>query len=196
MFYQIKNMINDSLKNYILAVSPLSNLSSEAFFNAFKKWEVSKEYFLVKEEQVCNYLFFVVKGAVRIYYYKNDKEITEWIALDEEFLLSIKSFFLRMPSHLILQTLEASEIWGIHYNDLTKLATTHHDIETWFRKLLSAALILSQNRMDSIQFETAYQRYDNLLNQHPDIVKRVPLTYIASFLGITLETLSRIRAKK
>ncbi len=189
-------MINEALERYILAVSSLSDESKDAFFKAFKTWNVPQKHFLVKEEQTCNYIFFVSKGAVRIFYNKNDKEITEWIALDEEFLLSIKSFFLRSPSHLIIQTLEASEIWGIHYDDLVKLATAYHDIETWFRKLLSAALILSQNRMESIQFETAHQRYENLLKQHPNIVKRVPLTYIASFLGITLETLSRMRAKK
>jgi CRP-like cAMP-binding protein len=189
-------MINEALKNYILAISSLSDESQGAFFNAFKTWNVPKEHFLVREEQVCNYIFFVSKGAVRIFYYKNEKEITEWIALDEEFLLSMKSFFQRSPSHLIIQTLEASEVWGIHYDDLIKLATTYHDIETWFRKLLSAALILSQNRMDSIQFETAHQRYENLLKQHPNIIRRVPLTHIASFLGITLETLSRMRTKK
>lgn len=189
-------MINEALKNYILAVSSLSDESKNAFFSAFKAWDVPKEHFLVKEEQVCNYIFFVAKGAVRIFYHKNEKEITEWIALDEEFLLSIQSFFQRSPSRLIIQTLEPSEIWGIYYDDLIRLATAHHDIETWFRKLLSAALILAQNRMDSIQFETAHQRYQNLLNQHPNIIKRVPLTYIASFLGITIETLSRMRAKQ
>lgn len=189
-------MINDALKNYILAISSLSDESKDAFFSAFKTWNVTKEHFLVKEDQICNYIFFVAKGAVRIFYYKNEKQITEWIALDEEFLLSIKSFFQRSPSRLIIQTLEPSEIWGIHYDELTKLATTRHDIETWFRKLLSAALILSQSRMDSIQFESAHDRYEKLLSQHPNIIKRVPLTYIASFLGITLETLSRMRAKK
>ena len=189
-------MINEALKNYILAISSLSIESKDAFFKAFKTWDIQKEHFLVREQQVCNYIYFVAKGSVRIFYYKNEKEITEWIALDEEFLLSIKSFFQRSPSHLIIQTLENCEVWGIHYDDLIRLSTTYHDIETWFRKLLSAALILSQNRMDSIQFETAHQRYENLLKQHPNIIRRVPLTYIASFLGITLETLSRMRAKK
>ena len=189
-------MISEALKRYILAISPLSDTSSEGLFAAFKNWNVAKDHFLVREKQVCNYLFFVDKGAARIFYHKNEKEVTEWIALDEEFLLSIKSFFLRNPSQLMIQTIEPSEVWGIHYDDLIQLATTHHDIETWFRKLLSVALILSQNRMDSIQFESAQQRYESLIKQHPNIIKRVPLTYIASFLGITLETLSRIRAMK
>lgn len=129
--------MNPALEKYALAVSPLSMESRAAFFGSFKRWDVPKEHFLVREEQVCNYLFFVVKGAVRIFYYKNEKRNRrDWIALGEEFLLSIKSFFLRTPSHLLIQTLEATEIYGIHYEDLTKLALAHHDIETWFRKLL------------------------------------------------------------
>jgi hypothetical protein len=61
--------------------------------------------------------------------------------------------------------------------------------------MVTLSLILSQQRMDSIQFETALQRYEKLLSASPDIIKRVPLTYIASFLGVTLETLSRIRSQ-
>jgi hypothetical protein len=77
-----------------------------------------------------------------------------------------------------------------------KLADKHHDVERLLRKMVTGSLILSQVRMDSIQFESAQQRYERLLKTTPQIVQRVPLTYIASFLGITLETLSRIRAQK
>jgi hypothetical protein len=76
------------------------------------------------------------------------------------------------------------------------LAANYHEVETLFRKMMTASLILSQYRMDSIQFETAQQRYEGLVKNSPEIIKRVPLSYIASFLGVTLETLSRIRAGK
>jgi hypothetical protein len=77
-----------------------------------------------------------------------------------------------------------------------KLADQHHDIERLLRKMVTGSLILSQIRMDSIQFETAQQRYERLLKTSPQIIQRVPLSYIASFLGVTLETLSRIRSAK
>ena len=186
----------ESLQKVITAVSPLSNESMNAFTSAWKSWSTSKDFFLLKENTVSDHFYFIAKGVARIYYYKNGKEITEWIAMDGQFFLSITSFFQRTPSHLIIQTIEPSLIYGIHHDDLMRLADEYHDIERLLRRLVTLSLILSQERMDSIQFESAQQRYEKLLNNTPQIVQRVPLTYIASFLGITLETLSRIRSQK
>ena len=184
----------DLLQNSIAQISTLSPESMEAFRNAWKRWTVPKDHFLVREHAIAEYIFFIEKGIARIYYHKNGKEITEWIATDATFFLSITSFLQRIPGKLIIQTLEPSEVYGIHYNDLHSLAAKYHDIETLFRKMMSASLIMSQERMDSIQFETAEQRYQKLISDKPHFIQRVPLTYIASFLGVTLETLSRIRA--
>ena len=186
----------DLLEKAITAISPLSDESRNIFLTAWKHWSVPKDHFLVREHTISDYIYFIQKGAARIYYYKNDKEITEWIALDEQFFLSITSFFQRTPSHLIIQTLEPSEVHGIHHNDFMALADQYHDVERLLRKMVTGSLILSQVRMDSIQFETAHQRYERLLNNSPDIIQRVPVSYIASFLGVTLETLSRIRSAR
>jgi CRP-like cAMP-binding protein len=184
------------LEKHISRISQLSPEVMKVFSAAWRYWEVPKEHFLVREHQVCDYIFFIKKGVARIFYHKGEKEITEWIALDEQFFLSIISFFQLTPSRLIIQTLEPSEVMGIHHKDLIRLAGEYHEVETLFRKMMTSSLILSQYRMDSIQFETAQQRYENLLKTSPKIIQRVPLTYIASFLGITLETLSRIRSGK
>lgn len=184
------------LEKAITNISPLSAQSRDVFLNTWKYWSVPKDHILAREHTVSDYIYFIQKGIARIYYYKNDKEITEWIALDEQFFLSITSFFQRTPSHLIIQTTEPSEVYGIHHNDLMTLADQYHDIEKLLRKMVTASLILSQIRMDSIQFESAQQRYDRLLKNAPHIIQRVPVTYIASFLGVTLETLSRIRSAR
>jgi len=168
----------------------------DAFTAAWKHWKVQKDFFLLKENTVSDYFYFIEKGVARIYYYKNGKEITEWIALDNQFFLSITSFFQRTPSHLIIQVIEPSVVYGIHHDDFMSLADKYHDVERLLRKMITGSLIFSQIRMDSIQFESAQQRYEKLLQRTPQIVQRVPLTYIASFLGITLETLSRIRSQK
>jgi CRP-like cAMP-binding protein len=184
------------LEKNITAISPLSDESLKTFVAVWKYWTTPKDHFLVKENTVSDYLYFIEKGAVRIYYYKIAKEVTEWLALDQQFFLSITSFFQRTPSHLIIQTIEPSHIYGIHHDDFMNLADKYHDVERLLRKMVTGSLILSQVRMDSIQFESAQQRYEKLLKTTPQIVQRVPLTYIASFLGITLETLSRIRSIK
>lgn len=184
------------LEKAVSAISLLSPETMNVYLDAWQYWSVPKDYFLLREKEVSDYIYFIKKGVARIYYRKNEKEITEWIALDEQFFLSITSFFSRTPSHLIIHTLEVSEVYGIHHNDFMRLADEYHEIEKLLRKMVTASLILSQIRMDSIQFETAQQRYERLINQSPQIIQRVPLSYIASFLGVTLETLSRIRSAK
>lgn len=188
--------IVDALQRSVTAVSSLSPQSLSAFIAAWQHWSVPKDHLLLREHAVADYFFFIEKGVARIYYHKAEKEITEWIALDEQFFLSITSFFQRTPSHLIIQTLESSEVYGIHHNDLMALANRYHDVERLLRKMVTLSLILSQQRMESIQFESAQQRYDRLLTSSPGIVRRVPLNYIASFIGVTAETLSRIRSQK
>lgn len=184
----------ENLLGAITNISPLSAESREDFISSWKHWSVPKDQVLLREHTISDYIYFIDKGVARIFYHKNEREITEWLALDQEFFLSITSFFNRVPSYLIIQTLEPSEVYGIHHNDFMALADKHHDIERLLRKMVTSSLILSQERMDSIQFETAQQRYERLLRTHPKIVQRVPVSYIASFLGITPETLSRIRS--
>lgn len=185
-----------ALEKNITKISQLSTESTNEYLSAWKHWSTPKDHFLLKENTVSDYIYFIEKGVARIYYYKNGKEITEWIAMDGQFFLSITSFFQRTPSYLIIQTIEPAEVYGIHHDDFMKLADKYHDVERLLRKMVTGSLILSQIRMDSIQFESAHQRYERLLQSTPQIVQRVPLTYIASFLGITLETLSRIRSHR
>jgi len=186
----------ETLKNAILHISQLSEDNLQAYLQAWKRWEVPKDHLLVRPHAWADHIFFIESGLAKIYYHKDKKEITEWFAMDGTFCLSIASFFEKKPGKLIIQTLEPSVVYGIHYNDLHELAAKHHEIETLYRKMLSLSLMLSQQRMESIQFETAQQRYDALMAEAPGILQRAPLMYIASFLGVTLETLSRIRSAK
>ncbi len=176
-------------------MSALSAESKAALAQIIEKVTFAKHDFILKEGKISDYFYFLKKGTIRIFYRKHDKEVTEWLALDEEFFLSIASFYERSPSHLAIQTLEETTLFVIPYDGFMSLCAQYHDIETLHRKMLTLCLLLSQSRIDSIQFETAQQRYEKLIRLRPDLIKKVPLTYIASFLGITLETLSRIRGK-
>jgi CRP-like cAMP-binding protein len=186
----------EKLVQAIERISPLDPDSHTDFFAAWKVWEMPKDHLLLREHAISNYIYYIEKGVARIYYNKDDKEVTEWIALEDQFFLSITSFFNRTPSHLAIQTIQPSIVYGIHHDKFMKLASQYHDVERLLRKMVTSSLILSQERMRSIQFETAQQRYQKLLKHSPQIIQQVPLSYIASFLGITLETLSRIRAQK
>ena len=188
-------MKNKSFLEKITSISPLSEESQEALLSVVTSFSFKKNEIILENGQISDYFFYIEKGLVRMFYHKHDKEITEWIALEDEFFVSIGSFYQRTPSHLIEQAIEKSEIIGIPHDAFMELCAKYHDIETLHRKMITTSLLLSQERVDSIQFETAHQRYDALASKRPNIIQRVSLTYIASFLGITLETLSRIRAK-
>lgn len=182
------------LEEKLREFSPISPAVMQTFLSKWEERRVPKDQFLLHKDEVNNHLFFVQKGIARIFYHKGKKEITEWIAMDETFFFSIISFFERTPSRLMIQTIEPSFVYGIHHDALMELCDKHHEIERLFRKMLTHSLILSQVRVDSLQFETAKQRYKKLLEMNPSIIQRVALSHIASYLGITQETLSRIRA--
>ena len=155
-----------------------------------------KGHTLLREGAVNHSLYFISTGIARLYYHKQNREVTEWIAMDGTFFFSIRSFFERKPSQIAIHLLEPATLFALDHNELMRLCDQHHAVEKLFRHMLTGSLLLSQIRMESIQFETAQQRYQGLLARNPDIVQRVPLAYIASFLGITQETLSRVRGAK
>ncbi len=159
-------------------------------FHNFKKNE-----FVLKENAVCNGMYFVSKGLLRIFYYREDKEISEWFAFDNSFCFSIVSYFKKTPSSLIIQCIEDSEVITISREGLTELRNRNFEIANFAYTLISNSLIASQERMANIQFLTALERYENLLHLYPTMLHRVPLHYIASYLGVSAETLSRIRTQ-
>jgi CRP-like cAMP-binding protein len=177
-------------------ITRLSPESETLFVKAWERWSVPKDHQLVRQYSVCDHIYFLESGAVRIYYHKNGKEVTEWLALENQFFLSLTSFYLRAPSNLTIHTLEPSIVHGIRHDDLMNLADDLPDVGKLLRNMMTGGFIMSQQRMESMHFESARERYENLLRQSPEIIQRVPLSHIASFLGITMETLSRVRARK
>lgn len=177
------------------AFSPLSEDSKRQLLECVTIKSIPKGGYILKHGEVCKDIYYINKGFARIFYYKNGKEITEWFANEKHFCFSITSYFNNVPSNLVIDALEDSTVFFLSKNKHEKLIRTNIEIANVMVKSLSRSLILSQDRMEALQFQTAKQRYDNLINQHPEIIKKAPLQYLASFLGITQETLSRIRSK-
>jgi CRP-like cAMP-binding protein len=181
----------NKLSNY----SPLSDLTKTQLQDYISVKKVEKDGFILKHGDVCKHIYYVNKGLIRIFYYKNGKNVTEWLTDDQHFFFSIASFFEGNPSNLVIEALEDSEIIMLSKEGLDTLRKKNIEVANLMIEWISNSLVLSQKRMESIQFETAKQRYDNLIKRQPKILNRVPLQHIASFLGITQETLSRIRSK-
>ena len=127
---------------------------------------------------------------------KEDIDITESFEFENAFVARAESLFTGKPSLKAIQAIEDSSLIAIDSNKLFQLFDRHHDLERLFRKIIEASYVNTVNRIESLQFHTADERYHDLLKEHKDVLKRVPLKYIASYLGITPVSLSRIRAQK
>ena len=148
---------------------------------------------ILEEGKVCSALYFVDKGMVRQYYYKNKKDVTEHFSFEGRIVFCIESFLKQEPSRLIVEALENSVLYAIPHDALFGLMVRNQEMEMLYRKILEHVAISSQEHADSQRFENAAERYERLLREKPEIILRAPMVHIASFLQMTPETLSRVR---
>ncbi len=153
----------------------------------------AKNELVLKEGETCTNIYWVVKGLVRQFYFKNDKEVTEYMATENTIVMCIESLFREQPTVLQIKALEPTILIAIPKADLEAVAMKSVNIQILFRKILEESLILSQHHADMLRFETAQDRYQKLVKNQPQLILRAPLVYIASYLQMTPETLSRVR---
>jgi CRP-like cAMP-binding protein len=192
------SIVSDAIAAIAREFSPLSDRCREDLLAVFQLKNGSKNTILVREGEYCHdtYFIIIITGSIRAFYLKDGKDITDWFAFEGDFVNSIQSYFLDVPSPHYMEALEPITYLEVKREDVERLCSTHHDFERLVRLGVTRTMLQLQQRIMSLQFETAQQKYENLLAIRPDIVRRVPLTHIASFLGITLETLSRVRGNR
>jgi CRP-like cAMP-binding protein len=187
------NAFFDVVSRYI----DVSEELSYAIMQSAQYYSFEKKQVIHKSGTTCESLHFIVKGASRCYYNQPDgKEITCYFAFENEFITAIDSFFARKPGVLTLEAIEVTETFAVSRAALDALYNRFHEMEKLGRLITEKEFTWLLNRSFSQQFTTAEERYQLLLHDKPGIFLRVPLGHIASFLGISQETLSRIRAKK
>ena len=153
----------------------------------------AKNEMILREGETCTNIYWVVKGLVRQYYYKNGKELTEYMAAENTIVMCIESLFREQPTHLQIKALEPTIMIALPKAELEAVAMKSVNIQILYRKILEESLILSQHHADMLRFESAQDRYAKLVKNQPQLVLRAPLVYIASYLQMTPETLSRVR---
>jgi CRP-like cAMP-binding protein len=181
------------LLNHIKSVCPISELSEQLLVDICREVSIVKGKNLQEIGHTCKTVYFVRKGVVRIYYFKDAIDITESFEFENAFVARAESLFTGQPSRKAIQALESTKLVAIDSARLFKLFDTRPDLERLFRKIIEVSYVRTINRIESLQFNTAEERYKSLLKERPDVLKRIPLKYIASYLGITQVSLSRIR---
>lgn len=149
---------------------------------------------ILTEGEVCRGISYIEKGLVRQFYNKNGKEVTEHLGVDHTIFMCIESLFKEEPTRLQVEALEATLVYILPKSKLEAAAIRNVNIQMLYRKILEESLIQSQVHADLMRFETAPNKYKRLCELSPQVVLRAPLTYIASYLQMTPETLSRIRS--
>lgn len=157
--------------------------------------KVAKGDYLQKSGEIGSNLYFIEKGAVRGFIKEDKKEITTWFAVESEIVSTITSFLLQVVTPEYVQAIEDCEMLVISYADLEKLYQQNPSFNIVGRKITELYYALSERRAYITRLHNAEKKYNLFLESYPHLAKRVKLIYIASFLGITIGTLSRVRAK-
>lgn len=154
----------------------------------------AKGEMILKEGDICRQFLYIDKGLVRQFYFKHGKEVTEHLGQEHTIVMCIESLFKEEPTKLQVEALEPTTVYALPKADLERVAMHNVNIQILYRKMLEESLIVSQIHADLVRFETAQDRYKKLCKLCPQVVLRAPLVYIASYLQMTPETLSRVRA--
>jgi CRP-like cAMP-binding protein len=186
--------MNSQLINTIQSIYFLEENMLKILLEKIEMVEFPARFKLIKTGSKVYKIFFIEKGASRSYYFKEGKEITTWFTFENEFITSFYSFISKEPSNETIELLEDSVLWELRFDDLNKLTEEYAAINHLYRKVLELNFV-RQEKLLTERFSTAKEKYENLTSNYPQILQRVPLGYIASFLGITQSTLSRIRHK-
>ena len=149
---------------------------------------------ILQEGEICRNISYIERGLIRQFYFKNGKEVTEHLGVDHSIFMCIESLFKEEPTRLQVEALEPTLVYALPKARLEAAAMRNVNIQMLYRKILEESLIQSQIHADLVRFESAPNRYKRLCDLNPQVVLRAPLTYIANYLQMTPETLSRVRS--
>lgn len=184
------------LINYIKGYIDLSKQLEEDLGIYFKIANYAKGDIILEAGRKCQYLYFLNKGTIRTFYYQDSRDVTSWIYPQGNFITSWYSFLGDRAAFENIQATSVCEMLYINKADLDALYEKYPEMERFGRKMMEDYLVFFDEINHGFMFFTAKERYDRILELFPDIIKVGNLGHIASILGISQETLSRIRKMK
>jgi CRP-like cAMP-binding protein len=185
----------EGFHHYISQVVSFTDKEKTILENAFTFREVPRKYKLTEEGKIARELYFIVKGLVRLYYTKDGEEITGYIFRENLFASSYDSFLRQAPSIQTLETIEDCQLLVIDYHNMQRLYDILPKMQVMGRKVAEQRFINAQSILASFILDSPEERYRKFEAQHGDLLLRVPHHIIASYLGITPVSMSRIRKR-
>ncbi|WP_158798807.1 Crp/Fnr family transcriptional regulator [Pedobacter sp. L105] len=186
----ISTLLFESFNKY----ARISETDFEVIEQHITKRFVKKRKTLLMQGEASRYIYFVEKGALRSYSIdKVGNEHVLQLAIEGHWIADLSSFVSQSPGNINIEAIEDSEVLLLPHHDLESLFEQIPQMERFFRQLYQRAYVTLQQRHHAAQSDHAEERYRQLIHEHPYVAARIPLIYIASYLGITPESLSRIR---
>ncbi len=184
----------DKLKQFIENYTSLPIAEWKEIAQCFEKRTIEKDEIVLHEGRVCRHLYFVESGLLRFYIHKDGNDITKFFTDAPYFFTSQASFNAQKPAAENIQAIEKCMVWQISYEDTNKL----YKLKSWTdfaRKIIQEVQYFTEEILEDLQTETAESRYEKMLLKNQLLLKRIPLKYLAAYLGIAPQSLSRIRKK-
>lgn len=182
----------DQLYQLVQATYPVSDKSFAALAAPWQEVVAKRKQLLTRVDEVEKYLYFVLEGVQRAYFEHNEREATLVFSYAPSFSGVLDSFFTQTPSRFCLETLTASRLMRIHYNDLMQLMETQPEIERWVRVALSQVLKGTLERQVELLSFSAEEKFRALLKRSPHVLNLIPQKYLASYIGIDETTFSKM----
>ena len=189
-------IVFEGINKYVTRCHAFTAAELGYFDSVLEHKSYPKKTFLLQEGEVCNFEAYVLKGCIRTYYIDhNGFEVILQFAVEDWWVSDISSFHEQQPSRLFIETIEDCELLILNPETKEKLLSKVPYFERVFRLMVQRNLAATQNRLINTIAKSAQEKYLEFLSQYPTIPQRVPQHYIASYLGISPEFLSKVRAK-
>lgn len=193
----MKDLVNDSrdiARELARKYSTMTHDELDVLESILVPMKFAKGQMILSEGEICKHVYYIERGLIRQFYFKNGKQITEHLGEDRSIFMCIESLFREEPTKLQVEAIEPTWVYVLPKQKLEQVALHNVNIQILYRKILEESLITSQVHADLVRFETAQARYKRMCKLSPQVILRAPLVYIASYLQMTPETLSRVRS--
>ncbi|MBD1426987.1 Crp/Fnr family transcriptional regulator [Sphingobacterium arenae] len=174
----------------------LTDQECELVISFFKEEKLEKNDFFTTTGKACDKLSIIRSGIIRVYAYADGKDVTQWIATDGSFMTEVLGFFFDQPNRYNIQAYTDTTLWSITKADYQKLAEVFPKWKEIERQFMMKCFAMIENRVFAHLSLNAEERYNVYFEQNKDLFNKIPLHYIASVLGMSAETFSRIRKRQ